>query len=131
MKVTARATRSGSWWAVEVPEVPGLFTQVKRLEHVREQVADAVELLEGVPAADVHIALIPVFDTATDGVVHGAQDAVAAAAAAQSVASRSMRSAVARLRDEQLTMRDIAEVLGISHQRVSQLAQAAGVREAG
>ena len=32
MKVTAEATRSGGWWAVEVPEVDGAFTQACRLD---------------------------------------------------------------------------------------------------
>lgn len=129
MNVTARATRSGHWWAVEVPEVPGLFTQVKRLEHVAAQVADAVEVLEGISASSVRVAVLPVLDADVDDVVHGARDAATTAAEAQSTASRSMRSAVARLRDEHLTMRDIATVLGISHQRVSQLAQAGHAQE--
>ncbi|PPF42874.1 hypothetical protein C5B85_14955 [Pseudoclavibacter sp. AY1F1] len=123
MNVTARATRSGQWWAVEVPEVLGLFTQVKRLEHVAAQVADAVEVLEGISASSVRVAVLPVLDADVNDVVHDARDAATTAAEAQSIASHSMRSAVARLRDEHLTMRDIATVLGISHQRVSQLAR--------
>ena len=32
MEVTAEVSRSGAWWAVEVPEVPGAFTQAERLD---------------------------------------------------------------------------------------------------
>lgn len=45
MHVTATATRSEDWWAIEVPEIPGLFTQAKRLEEVPELVRDAAALL--------------------------------------------------------------------------------------
>lgn len=42
MKVTAEVVRTGAWWAIEVPEVPGLFTQVKCLDQVEGMVQDAV-----------------------------------------------------------------------------------------
>jgi predicted RNase H-like HicB family nuclease len=45
MQVTAKAKRSGDWWAVEAPEIPGLFTQAKRLDQVADMVADAAEML--------------------------------------------------------------------------------------
>ena len=38
---TAVCTRSGGWWAVEVPEIPGLFTQARRLDQVEDMVRDA------------------------------------------------------------------------------------------
>ncbi|MFD3506764.1 hypothetical protein [Nocardia sp. NPDC058666] len=43
MDVTAHASRSGGWWAISVPEVPGLFTQVRRLDQVVATVRDAAE----------------------------------------------------------------------------------------
>lgn len=42
MNVTATVRRSGDWWAIEVPEVAGVFTQAKRLEQVPAMAADAV-----------------------------------------------------------------------------------------
>ena len=54
MKVTAKATRSGNWWAVEVPEIPGLFTQARRLEQVAAMVADAAAML-GHPQVEVTV----------------------------------------------------------------------------
>ncbi|NEG89801.1 type II toxin-antitoxin system HicB family antitoxin [Bifidobacterium aerophilum] len=43
---TAVCTCSGGWWAVEVPEIPGLFIQARRLDQVEEQVRDAAEMLD-------------------------------------------------------------------------------------
>lgn len=47
MKLTAKVERSGGWWAVEVPEVPGLYTQAERLDQVEAVVRDAAAVLTG------------------------------------------------------------------------------------
>jgi hypothetical protein len=65
MQVTAIARGSGDWWAVEVPEVDGAFTQAKRLDQVPEMVADAVSLLEDVPAEQVQVTVVPDIGDAT------------------------------------------------------------------
>lgn len=43
---TAVCTFDGGWWAVEVPEIPGLFTQARCLDQVEEQVRDAAGMLD-------------------------------------------------------------------------------------
>lgn len=45
MDVTAVAERSGTWWAVEVPEIPGLFTQAHQLTQIESMVRDAAHML--------------------------------------------------------------------------------------
>lgn len=60
MKVTALVTREGDWWAVQVPEVAGLFTQASSLAEVPDQVRDAVGLLLGIAGADVDVEVRPV-----------------------------------------------------------------------
>lgn len=52
--VEARVTRSDGWWAVSVPDVPGLFTQARRLDQVEGLVREASELL-GTPVEHVNI----------------------------------------------------------------------------
>lgn len=44
--VTAIAERSDGWWAVEVPEIPGLFTQARRLDQIDGMVRDAARMLD-------------------------------------------------------------------------------------
>lgn len=56
--VTARCTASDGWWAVEVPEVQGLFTQVRRLEEVPSAVLDAAALLTGRTDAVVDVRVV-------------------------------------------------------------------------
>jgi predicted RNase H-like HicB family nuclease len=55
VKVTARVRRSGAWWAVEVPEVEGVFTQVEDLADVAAMTADAVATMTGVDPAEVEV----------------------------------------------------------------------------
>ena len=43
-KVTAVVTSSEDWFAVEVPEIEGLFTQVRRLDEVEGMVRDAAKM---------------------------------------------------------------------------------------
>jgi hypothetical protein len=72
--------RDGSWWAIRVPELRGVYLQARRL-------ADRVD-----------------------------------AERAARRASEQLRAAVDRLVSAGLTVRDIAHLLGLSHQRVAQVA---------
>ncbi|ACZ22397.1 hypothetical protein Sked_24890 [Sanguibacter keddieii DSM 10542] len=60
--LTARCARSEGWWAVEVPEVPGLFTQARRLDQVPEAVVDAASLLTGRSRAELEGAVVQVLE---------------------------------------------------------------------
>jgi hypothetical protein len=128
MKVTAKAVRDGGWWVVEVPEVDGAFTQARRLDQIPAMVADAVGLLEDVPAGSVEVELdVDLGDPAVLEEVRRARRQVEAAARAQEEAARVSRAAVAHLRHGvKLSVRDTAVVLGVSPQRVSQLDRVAG-----
>ena len=122
MKVTANVQRSGGWWAIEVPEVPGVFTQAKRLEQVADVVADAVSLMLDVPFVSINVTLVPVLPEPFAEDLHSAKKAAADAARAGDEASLAMRKVVAELRnDAGLSVRDVAALLEVSHQRVSQL----------
>ena len=121
MKVTARAQRANGWWAVEVPEVPGVFTQARRLDQIPAMVADAVALMID-DVGTVEVIVEPVMDPDTALIVDEALTASAATVAAQQRASRSMREAVRRL-GATMPARDVASILHVSHQRVSQLSR--------
>lgn len=121
INVTAVCTRSDGWWAVEVPEIPGLFTQARRLDQVEAQVRDAAEMLD--VQVDI-ITLDPQLDEATQHMVDELFAKRDAARQAQDEASRLARNTVAALRSEGLTVRDVAAVTGVSPQRVSALQNA-------
>lgn len=119
--VTAVCTRCDGWWAVEVPEIPSLFTQARRLDQVAGQVRDAAGVLD-VRVGEVR--LDPQLDEATQRMVDDLFAKRHAARLAQDEASQLARSTVAALRSEGLTVRDVAMVTGVSPQRVSALQQA-------
>lgn len=120
MQVTAVATRTGNWWAVEVPEIHGLYTQVKRLGQVADTVREASALLtdEPIEAVIVRAVLPDNLQTIVDQVRREAAEAEAA----QRRAAEDTRALVARLRSQGYSVRDVGTVLGVSPQRVSQLA---------
>lgn len=133
MNVTAIVERSGNWWAVAIPEVEGGFTQARRLDLVPEMVADLVELATGTPAADVKVAIDT--DTRQADELRHARKRWAEAARLQAEARRLQdeaaamaRGAVAELRGLGLTVRDVATLLEVSPQRVSQLDRPASGR---
>lgn len=119
--VTARCERSDGWWAVEVPELPGLFTQARRLDQVAGMVRDAARMLD-VKVGEVNVE--PVMDEATARLLCELFDAKGEAKAAQERAAKIMRETVSMLRSDGLTVRDVAAVTGVSPQRVSALQDA-------
>ena len=120
MDVTAHATRSGDWWAVEVPQIPGLFTQAKRLDQVEAMVTDAAAMLGH---GDVHVAVEADLSDDDARAIDDAKERAVRLARAEREAAAASRTAVARLRGHGLPVRDVANLMGISPQRVSQLAK--------
>jgi predicted RNase H-like HicB family nuclease len=122
MQVTAKVTRTGDWWAVEVPEVPGVFTQAKRLEQVPAMVQDAVGLMLDVDGADVDVSIVPALPDAVERHLEHAKRLMAEAKELEVKASRAAREVVHELREDQgLTVRDVGVLLEVSYQRVSQI----------
>jgi DNA-binding NarL/FixJ family response regulator len=125
MDVTAVCVRSGDWWAVTVPEVDGGFTQARRLDQVPEMVADLVHLATGTPAEEVQVRVQPhLEDEAMLSLWEEAALTQEAARQRQEEAARQARRAVTELRAQGLSVRDVAALLHVSPQRVSQLAGA-------
>lgn len=121
MKVTANATRTGDWWAIEVPEVPGVFTQAKRLDQVPGMVADAVALMEDVDPAVIEVAVVPAVPVTIQAALARAQEQRAQAEALNVEASTLVRQVALDLTAAGYSLRDIGEIIGVSHQRVAQL----------
>lgn len=116
--VKALCQRSDGWWAVEVPDIPGLFTQARRLDQVEAMVRDAAHTL-GVEVDAVSVE--PRIDDATARMLDELFAARDDARQAQEHASKLARQTVSTLRGEGLTVRDVAVMARISPQRVSAL----------
>ncbi|MBC8007587.1 MAG: XRE family transcriptional regulator [Prolixibacteraceae bacterium] len=121
MKLTALAERTGNWWAIEVPEVPGLFTQVKRLGQVDAMVRDAAAALIGEPEDSFDVDIQPQIPETVAELIDHAKQLTEEAGKVQRNASMETKKAATLLQQEGMTVRDIGVVMGVSYQRISQI----------
>lgn len=119
---TAMAERDGAWWAIRVAELPGVFSQARRLDRVEAMARDAIALLLDVPPHSFDVTVREVLSAEAQRVVAAAIEARAAVVERQEVASAKSREAVRTLTRLGLPQRDIGRLLDLSHQRVGQLA---------
>lgn len=116
------AIRSGSWWAITVPALPGVYSQAKRLDQVEAMAREAISMMLDINEADVGDIVVVVTPPASVvDLLQSLKVSMATAAAATAAATAARRQAASLLRDEGLPMRDVGELIGVSHQRVSQI----------
>jgi predicted RNase H-like HicB family nuclease len=116
---TAIARRSGDWWAITVPELKGVHTQVKRLDRAAIVAREAIALFLDVPISSISVNLrpdVPPVVTAALRAREKADEAEDSAAAATRLAAR-------RLIADGMTVREVAQLLKLSPQRISQIAR--------
>lgn len=124
MEIKAECERKSNAWRVRVPELDNLLISTKRLDQATEQIKDLIQESQGIDRCDIIVKV----ETTLPGIMcdlEQAQSKMREAQKIQEEASREIRSVVSRLRDEGLSMRDIAILLGISAQRVAQLVESA------
>ena len=121
-KYIVRVRRSGDSWAIVVPEISGVFSQARRLDKVEYMTRDAIALWFEVPEdsfdLDVQVEIPPKIREVVDAV----DAARERSAAAQREESETLRAAADATLGSGLTMRDAGRLLGVSHQRIAQLA---------
>jgi len=122
MELTALCERYDGWWIVDVPAVRGLHTQVRRLDQVDAMVKDAASLLLDRPESSFAITVIPKLPSLEQQQIDEAKAARAKLSQAQSAAAKASRKAVASLRAQGMTVRDVASLMDVTPARVSQLA---------
>ena len=124
---TARCKRSGDWWAIVVAEVPGVFSQARRLDQVDEMARDAISALLQVPPQSFDVRVLPELPGEIVAQIDAAKESRLDAERAQREAAAAAQRAITTLLTRcHLTVRDIGSLLGLSHQRVSQLVERGG-----
>jgi hypothetical protein len=116
-------TREGRWWMIYIPDVGGL-TQARRLSEVDYMARDYIALVTHTPIEKIVVHRVsvdvpPLGNVATKArsITNDREYAAKAAAAAQAEAARYAKELVAA----NVPVRDVAELLELSFQRVSQL----------
>lgn len=124
MEIKARAERQEDGWLIAVPSLGNFKTTSKRLDKATEQIKILAEKTTGESKCDIIVKV----EAVMPGIIcdiESAQQKMKQAAKLQEEASNEIRDVVSRMRDEGLTMRDIAILLGVTPQRVAQLAPCA------
>lgn len=120
-RYTAHAQRGEGWWAIEVPDVPGVFSQARRIGQVEYMARDAIALMLDVEPdsfdVDVKLELPAEWQAWADKV----RLARTSADEAERHAGATAREVARQLKAAGLPVRDVGAVLGVSPQRVSQL----------
>jgi len=120
---TARAVRRGRWWAIEVPEIPGVFSQALRIDLIEPMAREAIALMLEVPEDSFDVAVEPDLTSLGDlkTLIEDARRQRESARIAQQQATQTLRLAVSEIRSRGYTTRDAGALLGLSVQRISQL----------
>lgn len=120
--VFAERDASIKGWAVWCDE-PGCVSQVRQLSEAAEELRDAIAYLSGLDETDFVIDVVPRLSEDDRILIeqwHKARnDQEEATRRAQEASSKLVHSLLPR----GFTQRDVATLLGVSHQRVSQLAR--------
>jgi hypothetical protein len=117
----ASCQRDGNWWFVEVNGLRGGFTQAKRLDQVEPMAREVISLLLKVPEDSFDVEVTPILPAGASLSVANALRFRANSVAIQEKASLGLNLAATRLAALGLPIRDIGTILGVSHQRISQL----------
>lgn len=114
-----RAKRWEHGWELHIAGVG--VTQSRTLWDAEDMARDLISRREDLPDTAFTVMITPEIGGGLDEESRAARDAVRSADRAQRQAAAQSRAAARRLRQAGLSGRDIAKVLGVSPQRVSQL----------
>lgn len=119
MNYNVRAKRWEHGWELHVDGVG--VTQSRSLWDAEMMARDLISRREGIAAGEFDVTITPEIGGGLDETTRAAREAVTDADRAQRRAAAQSREAARRLRQAGLSGRDIAKVLDVSPQRVSQL----------
>lgn len=121
---TVEVRRSGRWWAIDVPDVKGAFSQARRLRDVEATARDVIGAILDVSPRSFAVVIRPILDDRLQAEVNAARRSRIAVQEAQLEAAENAALALRSLHRQGLPLRDAGELLGISHQRAAQIMSA-------
>lgn len=116
---SAKAERDGRFWLVTVAGVG--VTQARHLREVELMARDLVAVMREVKPDSFGLEVELALPASVDKHIREAARLRALAMESNAAAARRSRDAARELREAGLTVRDVGEVLGVSHQRAHQL----------
>ncbi|MUK01626.1 hypothetical protein GM708_06605 [Vibrio cholerae] len=117
----AIARREGKWWVIEIPKL-GQTTQARTVAEIKEMATDLAAVMQDVDRSEVRVNITVNTPELPETTWQEAREKTLQAQQLTREAAAASREVVSSLRASGYTLRDIAAILGMSHQRVSQLA---------
>lgn len=114
------ARREEGFWVVEIPEL-NLVTQARRLSEIERMARSIISLQQEVSGDAFDLEIDIQLPRKVQSELSRARDLRRQAAEKNREAARLSRDAVRQLHDQGMSMREVGDALGISHQRVKQL----------
>lgn len=124
MEIKIHAERTQDGWCAEVPGPEGFTVNARRLDQCKDMVVERIKTLAEQKGDLAVCDIVIKVEAELPGIIcdlEAAKVKMLEAQKLQDEASAEIRTVVSRMRDEGLTMRDIAVLLGVSPQRVAQL----------
>jgi predicted RNase H-like HicB family nuclease len=119
---SAKAIRSGDWWAITIPELKGVHSQARRLDQAQAMAREAISLFLDVSVDSFDVTVVPILPPKVQADVDRAKSARGEADALQREAvTATARAARELVTGARLTVREAGQILGVSHQRVAQI----------
>jgi predicted RNase H-like HicB family nuclease len=116
------AEREPGFWVVRVPKVPEVVTQAHRMADIRQNAREAIAVWTDKPIDDIDVTVSVVVPTVVQAALDEAHLLQKEASERLERASTATSAAARWLtKDLGLTLREAAEILGVSFQRVAQL----------
>lgn len=117
--------RDGKWWMIYVPDIDGL-TQARRLSEVTEMARSLIAVSTDTKLDDVAVEIVTIRMNSPHfgellGLAEDIQDRRRKVSQLEQSVLRDSREFAYHLHADGVPVRDIAELLGVSPQRVSQL----------
>ena len=123
---TIEARRSGSWWALTVPELTGVHSQVRRLVQAAAMVTDAIALAFDVDPATVRVyGPIPIVNPELDELLQSTRERRQQLAQLRVDVDAESRKLAHDMANQGIPVRDIATALDVSFQHAARLAKQA------
>lgn len=120
----AVARKDGRWWLVEVPSLDSAG-QAARLDDVEKAAQEIIELMVDLKPGSYQLRVDYVMPENMKVVWEGSKLRERKAREEQAVAARLARQTVQGLLEQGYNQKETAKLLGLSHQRVNQLAHSA------
>lgn len=123
------ARRTGDWWALDVPDVPGAHSQSKRLDQAPSVAREAIALVLDEDEADINVTIEPHLSAEMAQRVDSFRRAREALEQTIRDTQEAQVAAIEDLVNEcRLSYRDVGQIVGLSHQRVSQVLKEGSTR---